>query len=90
MGLGERVSELLQEERVKETECMEKKNWLMVWVNVVGERSAFSVPSFAKFSRQYPVHVCPSGNFLSLRTADLYHGVKQPRHQQGIHELGSY
>jgi hypothetical protein len=36
MGLGERVSGLLQEERVKETQCMEKKNWMMVWVNIVG------------------------------------------------------
>jgi hypothetical protein len=37
MGLNERVSDLLQEERISETNRMKSYTWMMVWMNVVGE-----------------------------------------------------
>jgi hypothetical protein len=37
MGLIERVSDLLHEERIIETNRMRSYTWVMVWMNVVGE-----------------------------------------------------
>jgi hypothetical protein len=36
MALEDQVHNILQAERIKETKEMEKFNWIMVWVNVVG------------------------------------------------------
>jgi ATP-binding cassette subfamily C (CFTR/MRP) protein 1 len=41
MGLGERISDLLQEKRITETNSMRRYNWVMVWMNIVGELNAF-------------------------------------------------
>jgi hypothetical protein len=40
MGLSERISDLLQEERIIETNSMRSYNWVMVWMNVIGESYA--------------------------------------------------
>lgn len=71
MGLGERVSELLQEERVKETKCMEKKNWLMVWVNVVGKDSGFSNHASLSALGNTPFVFAPAATF-SLYALQIY------------------
>jgi hypothetical protein len=36
MGLETKIHNLLQNERVQETIELQKFNWIMVWVNVVG------------------------------------------------------
>jgi hypothetical protein len=36
MGLEDKMHHLLQNERIVETSQMKRRNWIMVWVNVVG------------------------------------------------------
>jgi ATP-binding cassette subfamily C (CFTR/MRP) protein 1 len=36
MGLEDKMHHLLQNERVMETTQMKRRNWIMVWINVVG------------------------------------------------------
>jgi hypothetical protein len=36
MGFEDKVQDLVQAERIRETKEMERFTWVMVWVNVVG------------------------------------------------------
>jgi ATP-binding cassette subfamily C (CFTR/MRP) protein 1 len=38
MGLEDKMHHLLQNERILETAQMRRRNWIMVWINVVGMR----------------------------------------------------
>jgi ATP-binding cassette subfamily C (CFTR/MRP) protein 1 len=40
-GLSEKVSDMLQQERIHETKKMERLHWIIVWKNVVGETLDF-------------------------------------------------